>query len=96
MGGSVAVSRELPELLLREPRLTLAVAESVTAGHVQSRVAAVSGASGFFLGGVTAYSLEQKVKLLGVDQPSLPPLPLLPNPKPELGRPIERGAPPLR
>jgi nicotinamide-nucleotide amidase len=56
MGGSVAVSRELPELLLREPRLTLAVAESVTAGHVQSRVAAVSGASGFFLGGVTAYT----------------------------------------
>ena len=51
MGGSVAVSRELPELLLREPRLTLAVAESVTAGHVQARVAAVSGASGFFWAG---------------------------------------------
>lgn len=68
MGGSVAVARELPELLLREPRLTLAVAESVTAGHVQARVAAVSGASGFFLGGVTAYTLEQKVKLLGVNR----------------------------
>ena len=66
MGGSVAVARELPELLLREPRQTLAVAESVTAGHVQARVAAVSGASNFFLGGVTAYTLEQKVKLLGV------------------------------
>ena len=57
---------ELKALLLREPRLTLAVAESLTAGHVQARVAAVSGASNFFLGGVTAYSLEQKVKLLGV------------------------------
>ena len=68
MGGSVAVARELPELLLREPRLTLAVAESVTAGHVQARVAAVAGASNFFLGGVTAYTLEQKVKLLGVNR----------------------------
>jgi nicotinamide-nucleotide amidase len=57
---------ELQALLLREPRRTLAVAESLTAGHVQARVAAVSGASNFFLGGVTAYSLEQKVKLLGV------------------------------
>ena len=68
MGGSVAVSGELPELLLREPRQTLAVAESVTAGHVQARVAAVAGASNFFLGGVTAYTLEQKVKLLGVNR----------------------------
>ena len=68
MGGSVAVARELPELLLREPRLTLAVAESVTAGHVQARVSAVAGASNFFLGGVTAYTLEQKVKLLGVNR----------------------------
>jgi nicotinamide-nucleotide amidase len=42
------------------------VAESLTAVQVQARVAAVSGASNFFLGSVTAYSLEQKVKLLGV------------------------------
>jgi len=45
---------ELKELMLRPPALTLAVAESVTAGHVQARVAAVSGASEFFLGGLTA------------------------------------------
>ena len=44
------------------------MAESLTAGHLQARVAAVSGASEFFLGGVTAYSLAQKVKLLGVDR----------------------------
>ena len=61
-----ALAAELKELMLRAPRLTLAVAESVTAGQVQARVAAVAGASGFFLGGVTAYALEQKVKLLGV------------------------------
>lgn len=59
---------ELRPLLLREPRWTLAVAESLTAGNVQARVASVSGSSEYFLGGVTAYSLEQKVKLLGVDR----------------------------
>jgi len=59
---------QLKKLMLRRPRLTLAVAESLTAGHLQAHIAAVSGASGFFLGGITAYSLEQKVALLGVDR----------------------------
>lgn len=58
----------LKRLMRRQPRLTLAVAESLTAGHVQARIAAVSGASDYFLGGVTAYNLEQKVKLLGVNR----------------------------
>jgi len=59
---------ELKRLILRRPALTLAVAESLTAGHVQARIASVSGSSKYFLGGVTAYSLEQKVKLLGVNR----------------------------
>ncbi len=59
---------ELKKLILRRPALTLAVAESLTAGQVQARIAAVTGASDYFLGGVTAYSLEQKVKLLGVNR----------------------------
>jgi len=59
---------DLKPLLLREPRLMLAVAESLTCGRVQARVGAVSGASEYFLGGVTAYSLEQKVTLLGVER----------------------------
>lgn len=59
---------ELKKLMMRRPRLTLAVAESLTAGHVQAQVAAVSGASNYFLGGVTAYTLDQKVKLLGVNR----------------------------
>lgn len=63
-----ADATELKTLMLREPRLTLAVAESLTCGRVQARVGAVSGASEYFLGGVTAYSLDQKVKLLGVDR----------------------------
>jgi nicotinamide-nucleotide amidase len=64
----IPVVCELKDLFLAEPRLTLSVAESMTAGHVQARVAAVSGASNFFLGGITAYSLAQKVKHLGVDR----------------------------
>ena len=59
---------ELKKLMLREPRLTLAAAESLTAGNVQARIASVSGCSGYFLGGVTAYTLEQKVSWLGVDR----------------------------
>ncbi len=63
-----ALAAELKPLLLREPRLTLGVAESLTAGHVAARVASVSGSSGYFLGSVTAYTLELKVRLLGVDR----------------------------
>lgn len=59
---------ELKELFLRRPPLTLAVAESLTGGHLQSLVTAVSGASEFFAGGITAYSLEQKVRHLRVDR----------------------------
>ena len=65
--GAVVVS-ELKALMLREPKLTLAVAESLTAGNVQARIASVSGASGFFLGGLTASSIEEKVTLRGVDR----------------------------
>jgi nicotinamide-nucleotide amidase len=58
---------DLKSLMLRGPRLTLAVAESLTCGRLQARIGAISGASEFFLGGVTAYSLEQKVRHLGID-----------------------------
>ncbi len=65
---------DLKELLLRAPRLTLAVAESLTAGQVQARIASVSGSSGYFLGGITAYTLEQKVRHLGVDRAAADPV----------------------
>ncbi len=58
----------LKQLMLRAPQLTLAAAESLTCGHVMARIGAESGASAYFLGGVTAYTLEQKVKLLGVNR----------------------------
>jgi nicotinamide-nucleotide amidase len=59
---------DLKPLLLAKPRLTLAVAESLTCGRVQAAIGSVSGASNYFLGGVTAYSIDQKVELLGVDR----------------------------
>ncbi len=58
----------LRQLFLGPPQWTLAVAESLTGGRVQSRVTAHSGASDFFRGGITAYALESKIRLLGADR----------------------------
>lgn len=62
------ISHELLELMLRSPKLTVSAAESLTCGRVQSLLGAVSGSSEYFLGGITAYSLDQKVRHLGVDR----------------------------
>lgn len=61
---------ELKELFLREPKLTLAVAESLTCGNLQAHIGRISGASNFFLGGITAYTIDQKVRHLGVNRES--------------------------
>lgn len=57
---------ELKKLMQQPPVLSVATAESVTGGHVQAMITAVSGASEYFRGGVTAYTLDEKVKILGV------------------------------
>jgi nicotinamide-nucleotide amidase len=62
------VMNTLKELMLGEPPLTLAAAESMTSGRIQARIGAISGASDFFFGGITAYSLAQKVRHLGVSR----------------------------
>jgi nicotinamide-nucleotide amidase len=64
----------LSELMLREPHLTLAVAESATCGRVQSRIGEMSGVSKFFFGGITAYTLDQKVRHLRVDRATAEPV----------------------
>ena len=51
---------------LKERGETLAVAESCTGGLIARRMTALPGASDVFWGGVTAYSEEAKIKLLGV------------------------------
>ena len=61
-----ALVRNIAEIL-SEKGWTLCVAESVTVGHLQSAIGRIPGASDFFAGGITAYSLNQKVRHLGVD-----------------------------
>ncbi|MBI2517552.1 MAG: CinA family protein [Opitutae bacterium] len=59
---------ELKKLILRQPRWSLAAAESLTGGHLQAQITSVAGASEYFLGGLTTYTLVQKVKHLGVSR----------------------------
>jgi nicotinamide-nucleotide amidase len=54
--------------MLASAPLTLAVAESVTCGSVQACIGLAPGASAYFLGGITAYSLDEKVRHLGVNR----------------------------
>jgi len=53
---------------LKPNGITIAVAESITAGNLQAAFSSVSGSSAYFRGGVTAYCLEAKVKLLWVNE----------------------------
>lgn len=53
--------------LLIERGLTLAIAESCTAGVLASRLTEIPGSSAFLLAGFVAYSNEAKVRDLGVD-----------------------------
>ena len=59
-------SRLIKQICDRE-QLLLAVAESVSVGHLQSLLAATPGASTFFRGGATTYSIHEKTRLLKVD-----------------------------
>ena len=57
--------------LLRRRGLTLAVAESCTAGLLAARLTRAPGSSGYFRGGVLAYADEVKRGLLGVPAATL-------------------------
>ncbi|HEX7973791.1 MAG TPA: CinA family protein [Anaerolineales bacterium] len=52
--------------LLRRRGLRLAVAESCTGGLIGHRITNVPGSSTYYMGSVTAYAYEAKVRLLGV------------------------------
>ncbi len=64
------LSKEINDLFWREG-LTLATAESCTAGNVAAAITSVSGSSHFYKGGVVAYSDEVKENLLGVRRETL-------------------------
>jgi len=53
--------------ILIERQQSIAVAESVTSGNIQRELASAIDASKFFQGGITAYNLGQKSRLLDVD-----------------------------
>jgi len=59
------VEAEVAEAL-KKRGLSLAVAESCTGGLLAMRITEVPGASGYFRGGVVAYSNEVKEQVLGV------------------------------
>ena len=56
-----------PGKLLQVKELTVAAAESCTGGLLSHILTGVSGSSGYFIGGVVAYSNRIKEEMLGVD-----------------------------
>ena len=66
--------QELEEVigeLLKKHQLTISVAESCTGGSIQDKLTNVPGSSEYFMGGITVYSNESKVKYVGVKESSL-------------------------
>ena len=64
------LSKEISDLFWKEG-LTLATAESCTAGNVAAAITAIPGSSHFYRGGIIAYSNEVKENMLGVNQETL-------------------------
>ncbi|MNQ34378.1 Nicotinamide-nucleotide amidohydrolase PncC [compost metagenome] len=52
---------------LEDKKLTIVCAESMTAGLLASTIASVSGASSVLIGSIVTYSVELKIKVLGVN-----------------------------
>jgi PncC family amidohydrolase len=57
--------------LLRDRGWRLAVAESCTGGLIGHRLTNIPGSSTYYLGSITAYAYEAKVRLLGVQWETL-------------------------
>ena len=64
------LSKEISDLFWKEG-LTLATAESCTAGNIAASVTAIPGSSHFYKGGTVAYCDELKEKHLGVNHETI-------------------------
>ena len=64
------LSKEISDLFWKEG-LTLATAESCTAGNIAAAITAIPGSSHFYRGGIIAYSNEVKENLFGVNPETL-------------------------
>lgn len=56
---------------LKEKNLTIATAESLTAGLLSSKLAEIDGASKVFKGGIVAYQNEVKENILNIDSKTI-------------------------
>lgn len=65
--GEASIEEQLQNQFIKTNN-SLAVAESCTGGKIANRFTQNPGASGFFKGGVVAYSTDVKVNVLGVPQ----------------------------
>ncbi|MEE9133535.1 MAG: competence/damage-inducible protein A [Gemmatimonadota bacterium] len=68
--GAIDLADVVGDLLL-QAGMTVAVAESCTAGLVGARLTERPGASGYFWGGLIAYDDRAKIELLGVSEQTL-------------------------
>ena len=64
------LSKELSDKFWKE-ELTLATAESCTAGNIAAVITAIPGSSRFYKGGIVAYNNDVKINLLGVSHQTL-------------------------
>lgn len=75
LGGlkySVIKSGDNAELLEKLSKIgTLSAAESCTGGNISAMITARAGASAYYLGGITAYSNDVKINVLGVKRSDL-------------------------
>ena len=62
---------EVVSKMLIEKKITISTAESCTGGHIADRLTNISGVSSVYKGSVVAYSNDQKIKLLHVDEKTL-------------------------
>ena len=65
--AAIPLATDLGRLLV-ELKLTCVVAESCTGGMIGAAITSVAGSSGWFRGGVIAYSNEVKMRLLGIPE----------------------------